>query len=98
MELLIGLAVLAGLFYLVNKAVTKKTDDAEAAPYKVETPEPVAPAATVEVVKEEVAVKLRQPGTPKKPPAPKKPAVKKTAVKKPAAKKPATKKAAPKAN
>ena len=105
MEIIIVLAVLVGVVYFASKMLGKKDDDAEAAPYKIETPvvdttadrvvvtETVeAPAAKTPAVKKAPAKKA----TPAKKPAVKPaPAKKATPAKKPVAKKPAVKKATP---
>lgn len=98
MELLIGLLVLAGLFYAVNKAFTRKTeeDQANAAPYKVETPAANGALGVPTIVPETPATTPAKKAPAKKPVTAKSPAVKKAPAKKTATKKAPAKKTATK--
>jgi hypothetical protein len=99
MEFIIPLVIAAGLAYLYVSYKKSKKESASVtpeAPYKVEAPVAADPQITDAVTLAPTAVKLRKPGTPKKPVV--KTTVSKTAVtKKAPATKPAVKKAAPKA-
>ena len=89
MEFIIPLFIAAVLAYLYGSYKKSKKESASVtpeAPYKVEAPVAVKPQITDAVTLAPTAVKLRKPGTPKKP-----------AAKTTTAKKPAVKKAAPKA-
>jgi len=62
MEIIIGLVIIAGLAYVLTRK--KHIDEVNAAPYKVETPEPVTPvveAAPVVAVAETPAVEPAKP-------------------------------------
>ena len=98
MEIILGLAALAAVGYFVYKKFTTTADVPEAsetfaAPYKIESPEPVVKPQVTDAVTQEAPakVKLRQPGQPKqatKKPAAKKPATKKSTASKPRGRKP----------
>jgi hypothetical protein len=59
MEIIIGLVIIAGLAYVLTRK--KHIDEVNAAPYKVETPEPVVEAAPVVAVAETPAVEPAKP-------------------------------------